>query len=81
MTFLKNSDNVTGNGGGVGQCLVVPRASDLSEDLEDNDSIMDEDIVDNTPKVSKPKRNNKKRSYDKSKVRRSNRLRIKQSRC
>jgi hypothetical protein len=66
--------------GGTGKCLVVSRASHLSEDLEDIEDIMDEEIMVNTPHVSKTKRIKKKKSYDKSKVRRSNRLRVKQSR-
>ena len=80
LTILKNNEGVSENGGGVGPCLVASHASDLSEDLVDSDHIMDEELMDNPPQVCKPKRFKKKRSYDKSKVRRSNRLRIKQNR-
>jgi hypothetical protein len=76
LTFLKN-DKTLEEEAILPSCIVVSRASDLCEDLNDfSDENLDEHIDSLTShSVVKPKR--KKKSYDKTNVRRSDRLRIK----
>jgi tellurite resistance protein len=76
LTFLKN-DKTLEEEATLPPCIVVSRASDLCEDLDDfSDENLDEHIDSLiSHSVAKPKR--KKKSYDKTYVRRSDRLRIK----
>jgi hypothetical protein len=66
------------NGETVPQCLFISRASNLSEDLEDEEFFYDEGIVDLKTGNLKGGRTHKKKSksYDKTKVRRSSRIRF-----
>jgi hypothetical protein len=63
----------------VSSCLVVSRASDLCEDLEDEGDLDGDDLGRATPPVVKDKKKRRKKSYDKKNVRRSNRISIKTS--
>jgi hypothetical protein len=80
LTILKNNDNRTDLVADVSQCLVVTRASNLCEDLEDEESLLDEDVIEEPLNKCKTKPGRKKKSYDKANVRRSKRIRIKKSR-
>jgi hypothetical protein len=77
LTVLKNNAAVENND--TTPCLIVSRASDLSDDLED-ETFIDESFVHTSTVANKGKRNRKKKSYDKTKVRRSHRLRLKSQR-
>ena len=79
LTIIEKKDNVSNNVDSVSQCLVVSRASHLSEDLDDYESLGEEDVCDVPPVVVKERKTRKKKSYDRKNVRRSNRLRIKKS--
>jgi hypothetical protein len=58
---------------------VVSRASNLCEDLEDDDELDGDVFSRATPPIVKDKRKGRKKSYDKKNVRRSNRISIKTS--
>jgi hypothetical protein len=58
-------------------CLIVSRASKLVGDLDDDEHLLDVGLLCVSPVANKIKRNKKKKSYDKTKVRRSNRIRNK----
>ena len=73
LTIL-NNDTVSEKRDDPVPCLVVTRASALSGDLDDDESLFDDDFQ---PVLKKKKHNKKKKSYDKTKVRRSNRIRTK----
>jgi hypothetical protein len=68
----KNFDNASG-------CLAVSRASNLCDDLEAEETFMDDADV-QIPKIdTRERKQRKKKSYDKKNVRRSNQIRIKPS--
>ena len=73
LTIL-NNDTVSEKRDDPVKCLVVTRASALSGDLDDDESLFDDGFQ---PVLKKKKHNKKKKSYDKTKVRRSNRIRTK----
>jgi hypothetical protein len=78
LTFLKN-DKTLEEEATLPPCIVVSRASDLCEDLDDfSDENLDEHI-DLLISHSVAKQTRKKKSYDKTNVRRSDRLRIKRN--
>jgi hypothetical protein len=58
-------------------CLIVPRASYLVVDIDDVEHLMDDNLLCTSPVANKRRRNKKKKSYDKNKVRRSNIIRNK----
>jgi hypothetical protein len=58
-------------------CLIVNKASNLCEDLVDEDDIIDETILHATIPNNAHKRQRTKKSYDKTNLRRSNRVRFK----
>jgi hypothetical protein len=76
ITILKNNESVTGE---KVPCLVVSHASDLVADLDDDEHLLNDNdnLLCTSPVVNKTRRNKKKKSYDKNKVRRSNRIRNK----
>lgn len=63
----------------VPHCLVVSRASNLSEDLEDEENLEEDNRCMIPPVVQKERKPRKKKSYDMKNVRKSNRIRIKNS--
>jgi hypothetical protein len=77
VTMLQTSDDSTLTNENRPQCLIVRKASNLCEDLLDDDDLIGEHILDIpvTNKVQKKQR--KKRSYDKNNLRRSTRVRVK----
>jgi hypothetical protein len=60
-------------------CLAVSRASDLCNDLEDEENLVSDVDVQIPQVVSREKKQRKRKSYDKKNVRRSNRVRVKPS--
>jgi hypothetical protein len=79
LTILRKNESVSNKCGDTLPCLIVSRASDLVVDLDDEDHLMDDNGLCSAPVANKIKRNKKKKSYDKNKVRRSNRIRNKNS--
>ena len=80
LTMLRKCEDSSNNAvENVSQCLVVSRASNLSEDLEDEENLENDAGFDMPPIVAKERKTRKKKSYDKNNVRRSNRIRIKKS--
>jgi hypothetical protein len=79
LTLLAKNEIVTNLGDKNNLCLVVSRASNMCEDLNDDESEMGDESAVTPPGVLKPKRDRRKKSYDKTKVRRSNRIRIKKT--
>jgi hypothetical protein len=77
LTILKKNESVSDNCGDMMPCLIVSHASDLVVDLDDEDHLMDDNVMCTSPVANKIRRNKKKKSYDKNKVRRSNRIRNK----
>jgi hypothetical protein len=77
LTILKNKEAVVENNGENVSCLIVSRASELVVDLDDEDHLVEDGLLCVSPVANKPRRNKKKISYDKNKVRRSNRIRTK----
>ena len=75
--MLKINEEKNLNNGKMPQCLIVNWASNLSEDLEDDESFMGDEHTEKIESLEKNIRHQKKKSYDKTKVRRSNRLRLK----
>jgi hypothetical protein len=71
-----NSEN-TSSGENLQQCLIVNKASNLCEDLVDEEDLSDEPIIDVPLPNNVYKRQRKKKSYDKTNLRRSNRVRFK----
>jgi hypothetical protein len=61
LSILKNNDCVSDKGGDNVPCLIVTRASDLLEDLEDDENIMEDNFVHLSPIVNKIKRNKKEK--------------------
>jgi hypothetical protein len=79
LTMLKKNDDesLLDNNGEHIPCLIVSRASELVGDLDDDEHLLDAGLLSVSPVANKTKRNKKKKSYDKTKVRRSNRIRTK----
>jgi hypothetical protein len=77
LTMLYNKKSEHEAGEFAPHCLVVSRASNLSEYLDDEESFLDEDVPVVSHPKSKIKVKRKKKSYDKTNVRRSNRIIIK----
>jgi hypothetical protein len=72
LTMFRNSDNLVHD---TASCLAVTRASDLCDDL-DGDDHLDDEI--NVPLViPNVRKGHKTKSYDNKTVRRSNRVRFK----
>ena len=59
--------------------MVVSRASNLSEDLEDEEHLGEDEGFVLSPRNVKEKKPRKKKSFDKNNLRRSNRIRIKKT--
>jgi hypothetical protein len=78
ITFLDTSNSSAKEGlDTVPTCLAVSRASNLCEDLDEEDQYFGEDHSQILIPRKENKCQRKKRSYDKTKVRRSDRLRLK----
>jgi hypothetical protein len=77
LTILKKNESRLEKSGEHLPCLTVSHASELVGDLDDDDFPLDAELLCASPVTNKTKRNKKKRSYDKTKVRRSNRIRNK----
>jgi hypothetical protein len=77
--MLRKGDESFNNNEKASLFFVVSRASNLSQDLEDEDNLGDNDAHELPPVVVQDRKVRKKRSYDKKNVRRSNRIRIKKS--
>jgi hypothetical protein len=60
-------------------CLIVNRASNLCEDLVDEEDMIHDNLIDNTEMHNNNRQRKKKKSYDKANLRRSTRIRIKKS--
>jgi hypothetical protein len=76
LTILKKNESMLEKSGEHLPCLTVSHASELVGDLDD-DFPSDNDLLCASPVTHKTRRNKKKKSYDKTKVRRSNRIRNK----
>jgi hypothetical protein len=73
--MLSNSDSLVHD---VPSCLAITRASDLCDDLDDDDHF-DKEL--NAPLVmANVRKGRKKKSYDNKTVQRSNRVRVKNTR-
>jgi hypothetical protein len=80
ITFLDTSNSSAKEGlDTVPTCLAVSRASNLCEDLDEEDQYFGEDHSQILIPRKENKCQRKKRSYDKTKVRRSDRLRLKKT--
>jgi hypothetical protein len=77
LTILKKNESMLDKSGEQLPCLIVSCASELFGDLDDDDFPLDADLLCASPVTNKTRRNKKKKSYDKTKVRRSNRIRNK----
>jgi hypothetical protein len=77
LTILKKNESVLDKSAEQLPCLIVSRASDLVGDLDDEDFLLDTDLPCASTVTNKIRCNRKKKSYDKTKVRRSNRIRNK----
>jgi hypothetical protein len=77
--MLDNKKSIIETGEFAPHCLVVSRASNLSEDLDDEESFINEDIPVALHPKNKAKVKRKNKSYDKTNVRRSSRIIIKKS--
>jgi hypothetical protein len=77
LTMLHMSDENTSLNENMQQCLIVNKASNLCEDLVDDDDTIDENIPDIPIPNNVQKRQRKKKSYDNTNLRRSNRVRVK----
>jgi hypothetical protein len=76
MTILKNNENHES----MPSCLIVKKASNLCEDLIDEENMLDDDIAIDLPvEVKAIKKRNKKKSLDKAPLRRSTRTRFKKT--
>jgi hypothetical protein len=76
MTILKNNENHES----APSCLIVKKASNLCEDLIDEENMLDDDIAIDLPvEVKAIKKRNKKKSFDKAPLRRSTRTRFKKT--
>jgi hypothetical protein len=60
-------------------CLIVNRASNLCEDLVDEEDMINDNLIDNTEVHNTNRQRKKKKSYDKGNLRRSTRIRFKKS--
>jgi hypothetical protein len=78
LTVLEKNDKKTINNDFDSSCLIVSRASNLCEDLENEEDLLGDELNKVTPIIPKDKIRRKK-SYDKKNVRRSNRIRVKTS--
>jgi hypothetical protein len=76
LTVLEKKDKKTSNTAFDSACLIVSRASNLCEDLENEEDFVGDELNKFTPIITKDKKRRKK-SYDKNNVRRSNRIRVK----
>jgi hypothetical protein len=74
LTMLKNSDYVEGSRD-TAACLAVTRASVLCDDLEEDEHLDDDSHV--PVVITKEKKIRKKKIYDNNNVRRSKRVRVK----
>jgi hypothetical protein len=79
LTMLDNKKSIIETGEFAPHCLVVSRASNLSEDLDDEESFINEDVPVALVPKNKAKVKRKNKSYDKTNVRRSSRIIIKKS--
>jgi hypothetical protein len=79
LTMLKCNDQSEKNQANDILCLAVSRASDLCNDLEDEENLVSDVDVQIPQVVSREKKQRKRKSYDKKNVRRSNRVRVKPS--
>jgi hypothetical protein len=77
--MLKCNDQSEKNQANDTLCLAVSRASDLCNDLEDEENLVSDVDVQIPQVVSREKKQRKRKSYDKKNVRRSNRVRVKPS--
>ena len=79
LTMLKCNDQSEKNQANDTLCLAVSRASDLCNNLEDEENLVSDVDVQIPQVVSREKKQRKRKSYDKKNVRRSNRVRVKPS--
>jgi hypothetical protein len=77
LTMLNTNMENTSSIENMQHCLIVNKASNLCEDLVHEEDIIDETILDAPIPNNAHKRQRKKKSYDKTNLRRSNRVRFK----
>ena len=77
LTMLKTKESRNESDGTAPHCLIVKRASNPSEDLVDEDEVIEDDHVVQEVEYVKVGRQRKKKSYDKTNIRRSNRIKLK----
>jgi hypothetical protein len=77
VTMLQTGDDSALINENRPHCLIVSKASNLCEDLVDDEDLIGEHILDIPVPNKVQKRQRKKRSYDKTNLQRSNRVRVK----
>jgi hypothetical protein len=79
LTMLRTSTENEHINDDAPTCLIVNRASNLCEDLVDEEDMINDNLIDNTEVHNTNRQRKKKKSYDKGNLRRSTRIRFKKS--